>query len=212
MHLKRNNIPLFWPIPKKGKKYVAVPNHNQKESIPLVIVIRDILKLARNAKELKKIIFDKEILVNNKEVKDINFPVTFLDIITFLKLKKNYIVKLSPTKKIILLETNESRLKPYRVIGKKILKGNKVQLNLSFGRNIISNEKLNVNDTVIIDTKSGKIEKRFKPEKERKVFVSGGKYLGSEGVIEKIDKNDIVKIIINGKKVNSKIDNLLIIG
>ena len=58
MHFKRKTIGKFWPIARKGTKYVAVPDHNQYESLPLVVVIRDMLKLVRTTKELKKLLED----------------------------------------------------------------------------------------------------------------------------------------------------------
>ena len=56
MHIKRKNIGKFWPVPRKGTKYLAVPSHNNSESISLVVVIRDVLKLVRNKKELKRLL------------------------------------------------------------------------------------------------------------------------------------------------------------
>ena len=55
MYLKRKNIGKFWPVPRKGTKYLAVPNHNNNEAISLVVVMRDVLKLVRNKKELKRL-------------------------------------------------------------------------------------------------------------------------------------------------------------
>ena len=52
VHLKRQNIGKFWQIPRKGTKYLTVASHNQKKSIPLVVFMREILKIVRNKKEL----------------------------------------------------------------------------------------------------------------------------------------------------------------
>ena len=42
MYLKRNCIGKFWPVPRKGTKYQAVATHDKNESIPLIVVARDI--------------------------------------------------------------------------------------------------------------------------------------------------------------------------
>ena len=45
MHKNRNNAGKNWGIRKKGSKYVPVARHNENDSVPLVIVMRDLLKL-----------------------------------------------------------------------------------------------------------------------------------------------------------------------
>jgi len=42
MHLKRQKIPKNWPVKRKGTKYVVRPNFGTDNSIPLLIVLRDI--------------------------------------------------------------------------------------------------------------------------------------------------------------------------
>src|SRR3989344_4613496 len=99
MHLKRNKIGNFWPIPRKGNKYLAVASHNKNESIPLSVILRDILKLVKNKKELKRVLNEKQILINHKQIKETNYPVGLFDILTIGK--KNYKVVLSENKKMI---------------------------------------------------------------------------------------------------------------
>ena len=71
-YITRKNTSNLWPISQKGTKYVIVPSHNRKNGIPLLIVMRDILKLVKTRKELKKILLEKKILVNNKVAKEEN--------------------------------------------------------------------------------------------------------------------------------------------
>ena len=53
------------PIPRKGTKYVARALMHKKNSVPVVIAVRDMLKLAKTAKEVKKTIREKMIKINN---------------------------------------------------------------------------------------------------------------------------------------------------
>jgi small subunit ribosomal protein S4e len=69
MHLKRNQASKRWPIPRKGTKYVAVPLHNKHNSIPIVIVLRDLLKIGKSKKEIKKILLENKIKINGKIIK-----------------------------------------------------------------------------------------------------------------------------------------------
>ena len=74
---------------------MADPSHNKQESIPLVIIVRDILKLVQTKKELKKILNEKQILINKKIIRDTNYPINLFDILTIVAEKKNYAVNLS---------------------------------------------------------------------------------------------------------------------
>jgi len=53
MHLKRQKIPNSWPIERKGTKYIVRPSNGIKNSIPLLILMRDMLKIATTRKEVK---------------------------------------------------------------------------------------------------------------------------------------------------------------
>jgi small subunit ribosomal protein S4e len=216
MHIKRNNIPKFWPIPKKGNKYVAVPDHNQNESIPLSIVMRDIFKLVRNKKELIKTLNEKQIKINNKIINETNYPISLFDVIKIESAKKSYRASLSEHKKIIFEEINDkdSKSKVYKVLNKKILGTDKTQLNLMFGKNILTKEKVNVGDSVLISIENNKIEKVIPLEKGRDAFVIEGRHAGKQGKIEDIivrgDKR-LAKIIQKDGKINVWIKNLIII-
>src|SRR3989344_5006984 len=118
MYVKRQNIGKFWPVARKGTKYLAVSTHNKNSSIPLVVVMRDILKLVRTKKELKNAINEKQIRINGKETRKINYPLSFFDVFSITNLKKNYRVSLD-NKKMIFEEIpdNEANKKTIKVIG-----------------------------------------------------------------------------------------------
>ena len=71
MHKNRYNMGKFWPVAKKGTKYVAKSSHNNSNSVPLAVLMRDVLKLVRTTKELKKVLNEKQIKVSGKEIRDI---------------------------------------------------------------------------------------------------------------------------------------------
>ena len=64
-------MPKEWPLTRKGKKYVVVSR--QRNGIPLLIVLRDMLKLGRTRKEIKKILNEGNVAVNGKMRKDLDF-------------------------------------------------------------------------------------------------------------------------------------------
>jgi len=213
MHLKRKKIENFWPIPRKGTKYVALATHNKKDSIPLVIVMRDIFKVVKNKKELKKAMNEKLIQVNNKEVRETNYPISLFDIITFHK--KNYRAVLSSNKKMIFEEISdkEAETKIFKVLGRKILSNKKTQLNLMQGKNILSEEKVGIGDSIMLNLKDDKIIKVIPIEKGKDAFVMKGKHASSKGKIEEIVEEGgkkIARITSNNEKINVWIKNIIV--
>ena len=58
-HLKRQEVPTNWPIKRKGTTFVVRPDTNLKLGIPILIVLRDILKLTKDRKETEKILYNE---------------------------------------------------------------------------------------------------------------------------------------------------------
>lgn len=209
-------MPLTWPLPRKGTKYVAVASHNKREGIPLVVLLRDVLRLAENRREVKKILNEKIVEINKKRVRDIRYPVCLFDVVSFPEIKKNYRLMFSEKKKIILKEISEkeSETKIFKVMNKKLLKKNIVQINLMHGKNINSKENIKVGDSVMLNLKNNDIIKILPLEKKREVFVMSGKHLGISGKVEDIFERGnkiIAKINYKNKKINVWIKNLIVV-
>ena len=122
-HLKRQEIPRNWPVQRKGTTFIVKPTSGK--GIPLLVLLRDILKVAQTRKELKKAIYKKNILVNNRIVKDEKIGLTIFDTISFVHSKKYYQVTLSEKGKFNLIEIKEDAIKskPVKIINKRVLKG-----------------------------------------------------------------------------------------
>jgi len=212
-HIKRQKVPKKWPIARKGSVYVVRPN-NIENGIPILIILRDMLKLAQNRREAKKIIHSKQILVNGKIVKDEKDILLLFDILNIAPLKKYYRLGLSETGQFCLNEIKESEAetKVAKVINKKILKGKKTQLNLSDGKNFLSDLKCNINDSVVINLKKRKIEKNLPLKERAKVIIFSGKHIGKTGEILKLDlEKKIARIETNKEETNILIKQLMVI-
>jgi len=214
MYLKRQKAPKNWPIYRKGTKYIVRPRSNIQKSVPLLIVLRDMLKIAQNRKEVKKALLAKHVFINNKISRDERIGVLLFDTISILPMKKYYRLELSEKGKFKIKEIKkgEENTKISKIVDKKILKGKKIQLNLIDGRNFISNIKCNVNDSVLINHKEKKIEKCLKLKEKAKVIVFAGKRSGNSGRIKEIGpEKNLVKLIIDKKIVNTLIDQFMVI-
>ena len=175
--------------------------------------MRDLLKVAQNRKEAKKMIHLKNILINGKEVRDEKEGVLLFDIITLTQSKSNYRLTIIKNEKFNLEEIKEGEAdtKVAKIIGKTMLKGKKVQLNLSDGRNFLSNMECKVDDSVLINLKNKKIEKCLALKDNSEVIVFAGKHSGEKGKIEKINQEKKTAEINTGKeKINVLIKQIMV--
>ena len=214
MHLKRQKVPKNWPIERKGTAYIVRPNANISNGIPILVAIRDILKLAQNRKEVKKVIHAKNLLLNGSPVKDEKNSISLFDTLTIVPSNENYILSLSEKGKFQIekIKSGEETHKIAKIINKKMLKGKKTQLNLSDGRNFLSDIKCNVNDSVLINSKKKKIEKCLPLKEKGNVLVFAGKHAGKKANINKIDQvRKMAELTFEDKKINVLIKQLIII-
>jgi small subunit ribosomal protein S4e len=213
---KRHTIEKFWPIGRKGNKYVASASHSKTKGIPLLIVMRDILKLVKNKKELQKLINEKKVNVNGKTVIDVRLPVLLFDSISFPEIKKSYKAVLE-NKKIGFKEISdkEAGSRIYKVTNKKQLAKDKIQINLNDGRNILSSDKINVGDFVELDLANKKILKTISIDKGSEIIIIRGRHMGIIGKIKDIHEEGHTKIAViedDEGEVKVDVNNLFVLG
>ena len=218
-HIKRIAAPKTWPVRKKESKYLMKPKagKNLDLCLPICIILRDVLNLVKTKHEFKKVLNDKDIYVNNKIVKEANHPVGFFDIISIPRIKKHYRLEISANKKITALEIDEkdSHNKPYKVIGKTILKGGRLQLNLYEGANFIGGKdemkKIKVNDSVLVDMAKNNIIKHIPLQTGSFAWITKGKHIGKNGRITDVD-DDFVTIKTDNRQIKTTISNIYLTG
>ena len=206
MHLKRQRAATKLPIPRKGTAFIARALSHTENSVPVVIAVRDMLKLARTAGEVKKMIKEKLLKINGLPVKDYRESINLFNL---FEADKNYILTLLPTGKFIFEESKDN-LRLCKVINKKLLKNNTVQINLHDGSNLISKDKISVGDSIYLDLQ-GKIKKHVKLEEGRWAIIIFGKYTGLKGKINSTE-GKMVWILIEGNEKLTKLnDNQIIV-
>ena len=92
-HLKRLAAPVRWELPRKTHKFTVRPlpgAHPMSESLPLLLIIRDVLKYADNAREAKKIIKMGKVLVDGRVRKEEKLPVGLMDVVSLPEADENY--------------------------------------------------------------------------------------------------------------------------
>jgi small subunit ribosomal protein S4e len=195
-HIKRLNVPKGWKILRKGSKFVVRPNpgpHSKATSLPLGVLIRDILDFAKNSKETGFMLNNRNVMVDG--IKRINpkFPVGLFDCIEFTEANKCFRVVFDSKGRISTIEVDkaESKIKPCKIDGKAKVKG-KTQLNFFDGTNVlIDKDEYKVGDTLLLELPKKNVKEHIKFQKGVTVYLVGGKHTGQIGKIEDIKEDKI---------------------
>lgn len=213
-YLKRQEMPKSWAVPRKGTTYVVSPLSGLQNGLPLLVLLRDLLKVAKNRNEVKKAVKSKAILLNGKEIFEERSLVSLFDVVSLVPSKKFYRLVLSEKGKFVPKEIKEddSKSKISKVINKKMLKGEKIQINLMDGRNILSNSKAKVNDSIVFSFKDKKIEKILPLENGSRVVIFAGKHSGEKGLVEELDREKkMAEVSLDKKKTKVLIKQIMVI-
>lgn len=191
-HLKRLAAPPSWRLKRKEHTFTMKPHpgpQRQEHALPLAVILRDMLGYIHTTREGKKLLNDGKILVNGKARKDYRFAVGIFDVIALPQINAYYIMLFDKTGKLYPEPINkeEAEHKVVKIIGKKMLSGKKLQINLFDGRNLLAEAKGEyiVGDTLVI-TSENKIKKHLRFEKGATIYLIGGKHKGKIGVLEEI--------------------------
>lgn len=191
-HLKRFKAPKHWPIHPKENKWTIKPNagpHAIEGSLPLLLIVRDILGVADNAREAKRIINNGEILVDGRIRKDFKYPVGFMDVIEIPKSEKVYRVLQDEKGRLILhpIAKENVEFKLCKIVDKTTIRGGKTQLNLHDGRNCLVEAEYKVGDVVILKVPDQEVSDTIKFENGTIGLITGGKHIGEIGRIKEIN-------------------------
>lgn len=191
-HQKRISAPKSWQISKKSNKWITSTRpgpHSKEQSIPLTVVLRDLLGLVDNRAEAKTILSEGKVLVDGVVRKDLKFPVGLFDVINIPLNNVSYVVLLDRKGRLILKElegTVENKL--CRIDDKTTIKSGAIQLNLSDGTNILGSNDYKTKDSVILSVPSKDIVKHIEYKVGNLAMIIGGKHTGEVGTIKEINK------------------------
>jgi small subunit ribosomal protein S4e len=218
--MKRITAPRSWPVPRKTNVWIAKPSpgsHGIEESMPLVVVLRDILGVADTAKEVKRILRNRDVLVDGRVVSDYEFPVGLMDVVSMPKMNQHYRMLLDRHGKFRLVQVLEGKQnwKLCRIEGKTTVPGGKTQLNLHDGRNVlVPKDSYTVGDVVKLEVPSQKILDTYKLAKGSTALITSGSNVGQlevieEYIVQRTSAPNLVKF--RDGKLTIK-DNVFVIG
>jgi len=190
MHQKRISAPRSWPIAKKTSKWVVAPapGAHSKQAIPMLIVIRDILGLADNAKEAKRILHKGDVKVNGRVIKDHKAHVGLFDVLSVAG--SNYRMLPNPRGKfeLIQISDDEAKSKLARIDNITMLKGGRLQYNLHDGSNLLLQEKYDTGDSLVLSVPDHRLIERYECRAGSTAMIVAGKHSGETGVIKELKK------------------------
>ena len=199
-HLKRLIAPKTWKIKRKNIAFIIRPkpgSHKMNMSIPLKNLLIDIGKVT-TLREATYILHNHKVNVDMKKRIDAAFPVGLFDIVTFPEINEAYTIIINTLGKLVIkkLKDPKSDTKLVKIIGKRKVNGNKIQIETLCGRNILVEEKeakkYKTGDSLMIKLPAQKVVDHKKFEKGSKVYLTKGSHVGMVVTIKEINNTIII--------------------
>jgi len=189
-HLKRQQAPTFWTIQRKAAIWsinTSPGPHNFSTSIPVTVLLRDMLGYATTRREASMISKQGKIKIDGKARLDDKFPVGLMDVISLPDSGESYRVLPAKGGRFTLhqIKGEEIGFKLCRIIGKMTLRNNVVQLRLHDGRTLVvpTESPYKVNDVLKIKIPTQEIVEHISFKDQLQIVVTGGRSQGETGII-----------------------------
>ncbi|HEV8406193.1 MAG TPA: 30S ribosomal protein S4e [Nitrososphaera sp.] len=219
--VKRQMAPTFWAIRRKESQFVlrVKPGpHPKHRAYPLGMVLRDVLKVASTMHEAERILNEGKVKVDGKVRHDSNLAVGLMDVV---ELATGQAYRMVPKNSVLLdsvaIEDSEKGVKLVRVTSKTSVKGKKIQYGFHDGKTLISDQKLKVGDTCVIDLPKVQVRAHVAFEKASTALIITGENAGTIGKIEDIQdgifslpKRTLVSF--DGKSVELPVEMVMVVG
>ena len=191
-HLKRIAMPKAWELARKTTTYITRPSPGAPsimQALPLGVVLRDVLGVAKSGREIRYLIQQREVLVDGKRRKVDDLPVGPMDVVVLPQTKQYFRMLITPkgTLGAVEIPEAEQHKKLCRITGKHVAKGKALRLTLSGGRSISGDAKYAVGDSVLLELPKQKIAAHFALAEGATVYLIGGSHCGALGTVERID-------------------------
>ncbi|WP_067048230.1 30S ribosomal protein S4e [Methanofollis ethanolicus] len=192
-HLKRLTAPTSWQIAKKEETFITktCPGPHRSGALPVAVWLRDKMGLAGNMKEVKRILGQRQIIVNGKAVTNPKIGLGIFDIISIPKMDKHYRILMNKAGRLVSIEIDAEAAKTRlcKIADKTTVKGGKVQLNLLYGANVLADNTYKPKDSIVLTLEG---EERFTIVDHypfavgNMAMVIGGQHSGRIGKITEI--------------------------
>ena len=220
--LKRQMAPQFWGIARKDKRFVITVKpgpHKKSQSIPTAVFLRDTLKIVTSLREAKASIYSGKVKIDGVVRKSLHHAIGLMDVIELENVSDIY--RLVPTEekmlKPIKINESEKMKKLVTVTTKTTTNKDKLQIGFHDGRSIISDSKVDIGDTCLIQIPDVKILEIVKLEIGCQGLVTRGNNVGQIGEIEAIEEGTFILpkrviLTLGDRKIEIPADIIMPIG
>ena len=182
-HMKRLTMPRSWPLPRKSSVWIQKPNpcgHPLDLCMPMGVILRDVLGVAQNRREAKKILHSKLVKVDGAIETDIGRGVGLMDVLTVGDVSYKCVLDTNGKLRYRTIPAKEASTKICRVMGKTTIKGAKTQVHLHDGRNLLFNEnpEYKTGDSLVISLPDQEVKSYHKFEEGSIAYLTGGTHIG----------------------------------
>jgi len=218
--MKRLAAPRTWSLRRKVNVWVTKQSpgpHPIERSMPALIVMRDMLKICDTAKEAKRVIGNRELLIDGKPLRSPKMPIGLMDVISIPKMKAEYRMLLTDKGKLALvpISDDEAKFKLCRIEKKTTVSKGRTQLNLHDGRNIVLDKnQYRSGDVLKISLEDQKILESYPLAAGATVMIIEGNKSGqtsvvSESIVVRGPSPNIVRFTDGGETVKG---NVFVVG
>ncbi len=193
--LKRGAAPRSWTTPRKGTKWLKRPGpgpHAQDQSMPLLLVLRDVRSIVTSAREARILLRSGAVRVDGAIAKDLDRGLGLMDTLSFAApLDAHYRVMKDRRGKLALvtIPATEATVKLARVRFKHAVRGGRVEVTLHDGRNLLvpANSPYRVGDSLKIAVPGQKVVEHLPLAPGALAYVSGGTHVGELARVDRVE-------------------------
>ncbi len=219
-HLKRLPAPRSWTIPRKTDFWVVKPApgpHPVERSVPLGLILRDMLKVCDSAREARHILNNRGVRVDGRVVTEPKFPVGLMDVLSLQETKAYYrmLVDTRGRMALVALEEDAATWKLCRVEDKTTVRGGKTQINLHDGRNVLAaKDAYKTGATLKLHVPDQKVVEHYELAQGAPVLVTGGQHVGEIAHVQAIQRtrNPRANIVTFKEGFSTDIDKVFVVG
>ena len=220
--LKRQMAPQFWGIARKDKRFVITVKpgpHKKNQSIPTAVFLRDTLKIVTSLREAKASIYAGKVKIDGVVRKSLHHSIGLMDVVELENVSDVYRIVPTEEKMLKPIKINESEKskKLVTVKSKTTISKGRLQIGFHDGRSIISEDKVSIGDTCLIQIPDVKIIETIKLEVGSQGLVTRGNNVGQIGKIEAIEEGTFILpkrviLTLENRKIEIPADIIMPIG
>ncbi len=219
-HMKRLPAPRSWAIARKTDFWVSKPSpgpHPVDRSMPLGLILRDLLHVCDTAREARHILNARHVRVDGRAVTDPKFPVGLMDVVALEETKSFYrmLVDTRGRMHLLAIEAGDASWKLCRIEDKTTVRGGKTQVNLHDGRNVLLEKDAHKTGTTLkVGVPDQKVLGHYDLGEGATALITGGKHVGELAHVLAVQKtrNPRANVVTFKEGFSTDVDKVFVVG